>query len=193
MAGCGGQSSGKPSSRGVGRAITLTDTPPPDATDESLPDRPQTTFPSGPPDSVRARPPDHGVRSRLPRRGQFHVPPTTRTRIAVRIRHNGESWPTTRPMRQELRARQLPRRSIIAVDRQRAQPLPAGGWAWKGLRWWLGLRTRPSYRRSTVHHWWPPPARVGRPSFLRRLWLEDQAGMTTKTRCLVSIRPCAPI
>src|SRR6476659_541593 len=62
MAGCGGQSSEKLSSRGVGRAITLTGTPPPDATDESLPNRPQTTFPSGPPDSVRARPPDHGVR-----------------------------------------------------------------------------------------------------------------------------------
>src|SRR6478672_13485883 len=69
MAGCGGQSSEKLSSRGVGRAITLTGTPPPDATDESLPNRPQTTFPSGPPDSVRARPPDHEVRIRLPRRG----------------------------------------------------------------------------------------------------------------------------
>ena len=101
-------------------AIILTGTPPTDATDESLPTRPQTTFPSGPPGSVRARPAHQGVKIRLPRRGQFHVPLTTQTRIAVRMRHNGESWRMTRPIRQELRARQLVRRSIIAVDRQRA-------------------------------------------------------------------------
>src|ERR1700756_23995 len=59
-----------------------------------------------------------------PRRGQFHEAPTTQTRMVVRMRHNGESWPRHAQCDKELRARQLLRRTTIAVGRQRtAQPL----------------------------------------------------------------------
>ena len=82
MVGSGGQSSEKALNQGASaRVITLTGTPPPDATDESLPivhrQRSLLVLLTRSEQDHRTMVSEFG----LPRRGQFHVPPTTHIRI----------------------------------------------------------------------------------------------------------------